>query len=129
MQQESVLFFHRKSILMELKMYYVEKKLEISASHRLQLDYMSKCENLHGHNWHITIYCKAENLNQNGMVYDFSLIKENIQALLDHKNLNDILDVNPTAENIAKWVADKVGAKCYKVSVQESDGNTAIYEV
>ena len=39
-----------------------------------------------------------------------------------------ILPVNPTAENIAKWVADTVGETCYKVTVQESEGNLAIYE-
>lgn len=110
-------------------MYYVEKKLEISASHKLKLDYESKCENLHGHNWHIVIYCKSETLNQNGMVYDFSLIKKNIHSVLDHKNLNDVLNVNPTAENIAKWIADRIGVTCYKVTVQESDGNTATYEI
>ena len=110
-------------------MYYIEKKLEISASHKLKLNYQSKCENLHGHNWHITIYCKSETLDENGMVYDFSLLKKNIYGVLDHKNLNDVLNVNPTAENIARWIADKIGPTCYKVSVQESDGNTAIYEV
>ena len=35
-------------------MFYVKKRLEISASHRLDLDYPSKCANLHGHNWIVT---------------------------------------------------------------------------
>lgn len=62
------------------------------------------------------------------MVYDFTKIKELISHKLDHKNLNDILKDNPTAENIARWIADEIGPKCYKVSVQESEGNIAIYE-
>ena len=49
-------------------MYYVEKRLEISAAHRLELDYESKCTNIHGHNWIVTIYCKARELNDAGMV-------------------------------------------------------------
>ena len=45
-------------------MYYVEKRIEISAAHNLMLSYESKCENLHGHNWIIVVYCKAKELNQ-----------------------------------------------------------------
>ena len=44
-------------------MYYVKKRLEIAACHRLALSYESKCANLHGHNWIITVYCKAKELN------------------------------------------------------------------
>ncbi|MBR5271649.1 MAG: 6-carboxytetrahydropterin synthase, partial [Clostridia bacterium] len=32
-------------------MYEVRKRLEISAAHKLALNYDSKCTNLHGHNW------------------------------------------------------------------------------
>lgn len=109
-------------------MYKVIKRLEISAAHKLNLNYISKCETLHGHNWIIYIYLKSKDLNENGMVYDFTKIKELISHKLDHKNLNDILKDNPTAENIARWIADEIGPKCYKVSVQESEGNIAIYE-
>jgi len=107
-------------------MFEVKKTLEISASHRLELDYQSKCAGVHGHNWIITVYCKADGLNQNGMVIDFSDIKKQISDKLDHKNLNDILPFNPTAENIAKWVCETV-PNCYKVSVIESENNEAIY--
>lgn len=108
-------------------MYYVTKRLEISASHRLKLDYPSKCSALHGHNWIITVYCRAENLNAAGMVTDFTHIKTAIIDRLDHKCLNDELPFNPTAENIARWICDIV-ENCYRVDVQESEGNTASYE-
>ena len=39
-------------------MYYIEKTMEISACHSLKLSYESKCQNLHGHNWIFTVYCK-----------------------------------------------------------------------
>lgn len=107
-------------------MYYVTKRLEISASHRLDLDYPSKCTNIHGHNWIITVYCRAETLNSNGMVTDFTHIKTLINDTLDHAMLNDVLPFNPTAENIARWVVDNV-ENCYRADVQESEGNIATY--
>ena len=82
-------------------MYYIEKTLEISACHRLKLSYESKCQNLHGHNWIITVYCKSRELNSDGMVVDFTHIKQLVQERLDHANLNEVLPFNPTAENIA----------------------------
>ncbi|MDE7152845.1 MAG: 6-carboxytetrahydropterin synthase [Muribaculaceae bacterium] len=108
-------------------MYYVKKRLEISASHALRLSYESKCENLHGHNWIITVFCRAAELNPDGMVTDFSHIKKAITERLDHQNLNEVLPFNPTAENIARWVCDNI-QNCYRVEVQESEGNIAAYE-
>ena len=108
-------------------MYTVIKRMEISAAHRLSLSYPSKCEQIHGHNWIITVYCRAKELNADGMVVDFTHIKQVVKEQLDHKVINDVLDLNPTAENIAKWICDQI-PPCFKVEVQESEGNTAIYE-
>ena len=102
--------------------------MEIAGSHKLNLDYESKCQNLHGHNWIVTVYLKGEVLNHNGMLMDFTHIKKQIHDVLDHQHINDIVEVNPTAENISKWICDKLGDMCYKVEVQESEGNIATYE-
>ena len=107
-------------------MYYVEKILEISSCHQLYLDYESKCENLHGHNWIIKVYCKAKELDSNGLVCDFTLIKKLIHNHIDHKNLNEVLKFNPTAENIARWVVETV-PNCYRADVWESRDNMASY--
>ena len=80
-------------------MYYIQKKLEVSASHHLVLDYESKC----------------------------SEIKRKIKGTLDHQNLNDVLPFNPTAENIARWCVEQIPT-CYRAEVQESEGNLAAYE-
>ena len=108
-------------------MYYVCKRLEISAAHSLMLSYESKCEDLHGHNWIVKVYCKSEKLNEDGMVTDFTFIKRDIEKALDHKNLNDVLPMNPTAENIAHWIRDRT-PNAYKVEVWESEMNMAAYE-
>lgn len=109
-------------------MYYVSKRMEIAGSHALRLNYDSPCQNLHGHNWIITVHCKSASLDENGMVVDFAHVKRSIHGVLDHKCLNEVLSFNPTAENIAKWICDTIPT-CYKAVVQESEGNIAIYEV
>lgn len=107
-------------------MYYVSKRMEIAVSHKLTLSYESKCANLHGHNLLVTVYCKAKELNKDGMVMDFKHIKQKIHGYLDHGNLNELLHFNPTAENIAKWIVSQF-PECYKAKVQESEGNIAVY--
>lgn len=109
-------------------MYYVTKRIEISASHKLELDYESKCTNLHGHNWIITVHCRARELDVNGMVTDLTDIKKTVMGRLDHAYLNDVVPFNPTAENLARWICEHV-ANCYRVDVQESEGNIASYEI
>lgn len=117
-------------------MYYVSKKMEIAGSHQLHLPYLSKCSNLHGHNWIVTVYCKGEKLTDYGMLADFTKIKEWIEGEFDHKFINDVVEFNPTAENIAEYICRRINkeifdtsAFCYKVKVQESKGNVAWYEV
>ena len=61
------------------------------------------------------------------MVVDFAHVKRMIHEKLDHKNLNEVLSFNPTAENIAKWICDQI-PQCFKVMVQESENNIAWYE-
>lgn len=109
-------------------MYYIKKTIEISACHHLSLSYESKCSRLHGHNWIVTIYCKTKELNQDGMVCDFTHVKQLIQEKLDHNNLNEVFDFNPTAENIAHWIVGIV-PHCYRADVQESENNIAIYSI
>lgn len=108
-------------------MYFLTKRIEISAAHKLRLDYESKCTRMHGHNWIITVHCRAKELNANGMVTDFTHIKHTVMDALDHACLNDVVPFNPTAENMARWICDNV-ENCYRVDIQESEGNTASYE-
>lgn len=116
-------------------MYYVKKTFEISAAHNLNLPYTSKCTNLHGHNYIITVYCKCKDseLTEYGMVIDFTKIKELVQDKWDHQYLNDLppfdsKHFNPTAENMARCIVEVV-PHCYRAEVEESKNNWACYEV
>ncbi len=109
-------------------MFYVSKTIEVAMAHQLDLDYPSKCCEVHGHNALITVFCRAEELAENGNVTDYSKIKEIVCDLLDHKYVNDEVDFNPTAENLAEWICDQV-PNCYKVIFRESERNMAAYTV
>lgn len=75
-------------------------RFEVSASHSLTLPYKSKCSRNHGHNYIVEVFITANKLNRYGMIVDFSDIKRIVMAY-DHRNLNDTMKVNPTAENLA----------------------------
>lgn len=124
-------------------MYKLKKEFSVEASHKLKLNYESKCTNLHGHSWKFTVYIRGTKLNENGMLFDFSHIKHIISDKLDHHYLNDIFDFNTTSENLAKWALDEINdsiwknanykeatdIECYRVDVQETEGSIATYEM
>jgi len=108
-------------------MYYLKKTFTFSAAHRLALPYESPCNELHGHNWAVTVHMRSKTLNESGMVEDFKRVKDAIQARFDHAVLNDILP-QPTAEHIARHIHDALAPHCYRVDVEESAGSAASYE-
>ena len=62
------------------------------------------------------------------MVTDFTHIKNVVTDKLDHTVLNEVVPFNPTAENLARWICEHI-PHCYRVDVQESEGNVASYEI
>ena len=61
-------------------------------------------------------------------LYSYTFILNDDKVLLKNKQRNDVIDVNPTAENMARWIQEQV-PHCYKVQIQESEGNIVEYEV
>ncbi len=116
-------------------MYEIKTISEFSAAHTLR-GYKGKCENLHGHNWKVEVMARSVKLDKLGMVMDFTRLKAALKSVLeelDHRNLNDLAyfkEVNPTSENIAKYVYDMIkalGCRAHAVRVWESDTACASY--
>ena len=101
----------------EKKRYRLRLEHHFDASHRLVLDYPSPCQRLHGHRWRVIVEIEAENLDKNGMIIDFSEIKKVINRF-DHRHLNDILPINPTAENIASYLQQAIEKILEKRNIQ-----------
>jgi len=96
-------------------MYRARVEAEFSAAHFLS-HYHGKCEKLHGHNYRVRLWAGGEELDEGGMLVDFSLLKKALNEAvspLDHSNLND-MDVfrnDPSAERIARFIFDRVREK------------------
>jgi 6-pyruvoyltetrahydropterin/6-carboxytetrahydropterin synthase len=131
-------------------MYEVTRKIPFCYGHRL-LNYSGKCRNLHGHNGTAVITIRSQELDELGMVMDFSDIKAVVSKWIDeeldhrlllHKDdpaipwlreLNEpivVMDINPTAENIARHIYDFVascGFPVTEVTLWETDNCFATY--
>jgi 6-pyruvoyltetrahydropterin/6-carboxytetrahydropterin synthase len=107
------------------------------ASAHFLRDYKGKCENLHGHNYRVQVAMEGE-LDKSGMVFDFADLKGRLRKTseyMDHQCLNELKPfdtVNPSAENIAKFIFDEIQhdiepAKLSYVRVWETDTSCATY--
>lgn len=131
-------------------MFRVTREIHFCYGHRL-LNYHGKCRHLHGHNGRAIVVLEAAELDALGMVVDFSLIKARLGAWID-ENLDHqmilhrddpalpflrqqgepvcVVDVNPTAENIARLIfeqARKLGLPVVEVTLWETENSHATY--
>jgi 6-pyruvoyltetrahydropterin/6-carboxytetrahydropterin synthase len=116
-------------------MFKITKEFHFSASHALKgLAEDHPCTMLHGHNYVIKVELSNAVLNAVGFVVDYrelDSIKTWIDDTLDHKHLNNVLDFNPTAENMAEYMYDKFHGMIWQVSaveVSETPKTNARYE-
>ena len=110
-----------------------------SAAHFLK-GYDGDCSRTHGHNWMIEVHVRCRELNEIGIGIDFREIKQNVKAILkdlDHCHLNDLpafRDLNPTSENIARYLYKELSAgmntktaTISRIKVSETPGAGAFY--
>jgi len=95
-------------------MFVLKIVTDFASAHSLR-DYPGDCSRLHGHNWQVEMLVASKVLDNIGMAIDFREIKNQTKVVvkrLDHQYLNDVApfdELNPTAENIAKYFYDEVG--------------------
>lgn len=119
--------------------YEVYVKTHFSAAHALR-GYPGVCARTHGHNWIIEVYVKCRELDDIGIGIDFRDIKQTVKEVLeeiDHFNLNELdafKEINPTSENIARFLFKEIGkklntgtVKVSKVMVSETPSAGAYY--
>ena len=86
-----------------------------SSAHKL-VGYPGDCARMHGHNWLIEVHVRCRELNAIGIGIDFRDIKTAVKeviARMDHCDLNDLpefRDANPTSENIAVAIWNRLAA-------------------
>ncbi len=129
----------------------VFRKEHFNAAHRLHNpnwskekneEFFGKCNNeyYHGHNYDLIVKVAGEPDPETGYVYDMKklsdIIKENVTDQFDHKNLNldvqDFKELNPTAENIAVVIYNKLRSKIepeldLKITLYETERNFVEY--
>ncbi|HLT86896.1 MAG TPA: 6-carboxytetrahydropterin synthase [Sphingobacterium sp.] len=116
-------------------MILAERYHDISCGHRV-VGHEGKCRFLHGHNYRIHFTVAADQLDEIGRVVDFSVIKtalcQWLEEHFDHKFLiweKDellpqlqevtgeslvVVPFNPTAENIAQYLVERIGPQQLK---------------
>ena len=142
--------FHRNRSLVGGGMFIIGRELHFCYGHRL-LGYEGKCRYLHGHNGRVILSLAGQDLDDKGMIVDFTQVKQVvghwIDNHIDHRMLlhrDDpalpylqqleekvfVMDENPTAENIAKLIfncAVQKGFPIREVKFWETEYSFAIY--
>ncbi|HYK38470.1 MAG TPA: 6-carboxytetrahydropterin synthase QueD [Candidatus Eremiobacteraceae bacterium] len=122
-------------------MFRVSVEETFSSGHALR-GYKGKCENVHGHNYRVQVSIEGQQLDAIGLLVDFTHVKHALRAIIkeiDHQFLNDLApfkSVNPSAENMAKYFFEEMGARLKEMPagarlveavVWETDTACAVY--
>lgn len=111
-----------------LRSVEIFKIFTIEAAHRLpHVPEAHKCRRLHGHSFRIEVRVRGPVGAESGWVQDFADLTEAFDPLfrqLDHHYLNDVPGLeNPTSENLARWVWERLRPKLpllHEVTVHET---------
>ncbi|HTZ33590.1 MAG TPA: 6-carboxytetrahydropterin synthase QueD [Methylomirabilota bacterium] len=97
-------------------MFQVSVEETFSSGHALR-GYKGKCENPHGHNYRVQVTLEGPQLDNIGLLIDFTQLKHVMRDVirrLDHQFINDLepfTTINPSAENMAKYFYDEIGSQ------------------
>lgn len=110
-------------------MYRISVEQHFDSAHFLR-GYEGKCEALHGHRYQVKVTLETRDLNDIGLAFDFTRLKQELKdviAAYDHRCLNDVPPfdkINPSAENIAEAIY-----RALKLKLEKDRGNLAQVEV
>lgn len=114
--------------------YTIGKKFRFEAAHHIDgFGPDHKCAHNHGHSFQIELTLTALALTPPGVVTDFGQLaafRRYLKQNFDHHDLNTVLSVQPTCENIAAhladWFVDNVedGIPGQLTSVQVTEGDS-----
>ena len=102
-------------------MFEITVQAGFSSGHYLR-EYYGKCENPHGHNYRVLVTLVGEQLESNGLLLDFKVLKQVLKPTveyLDHRMINDLepfTTVNPSAENLAKYFFDQTASELARIT-------------
>jgi 6-pyruvoyltetrahydropterin/6-carboxytetrahydropterin synthase len=112
----------------------IYREFTFEAAHRLPCAPAGhKCGRLHGHSYHVEVHVSGQVNEQAGWVMDFQEIKDAFAPLhdqLDHRYLNEVAGLgNPTSENLARWIWDRLAAvlPLSMIQVRETCTSGCIY--
>jgi len=113
----------------------IYKEFTFEAAHRLpNVPPEHKCARLHGHSFRVRITVSGDVGIDSGWVMDFSDVATAFDPLLrqlDHYYLNEISGLeNPTSENIARWIWQRlqpVLSALSEVEIRETCTSGCIY--
>ena len=102
-------------------MFEITVQAGFSSGHFLR-DYYGKCENPHGHNYRVLVTLIGSELEANGLLLDFKLLKEVLKPTveyLDHHMINELEPftvVNPSAENLARYFFEQTAGELHRMT-------------
>ena len=96
-------------------MYRIGKRFTLEAAHWLAgLPEGHKCGRTHGHSYTVEVVLTTAELSGPGFVADFGdldPVKNHLDGFYDHRVLNEVIDVEPSSENLARVLFDWCTAK------------------
>lgn len=90
------------------------------------------CSRLHGHSYQISVEMSYQN-NPTALLMDFGVVKKLIRDKYDHRHLNDVMALPPTAENLGEEIylllrtALPVEVDIRHVTVAETENNISTF--
>ncbi|MDW6057879.1 6-carboxytetrahydropterin synthase [Streptomyces sp. FXJ1.4098] len=121
--------------------FTIGKTFDFEAGHRLPgLPPEHKCSRQHGHSYQVEVILTASTLEAPGFVTDFAALapfKQFLDTQLDHRNLHEVLPLEPTSERLAQFLAGwfiqhlqpDIPGRLVAVRVRETDRSWARFDV